>query len=397
MEDSGRSDELNGLRGLAALIVLFCHFFSLFPPSRWTFLWKVSPLSLLTSGRSCVVIFFVLSGFALHRMVLKSVPFGYHQFALRRVTRIYGPYLAALALAVAGNFWLSRGIRPGFSDWFNQTWLVPVARTAVWRHIAFLGEYDTKPFNCAIWSLVHEMRISLVFPLLLLTVKGKSAVWSSCAVLFLFTVGSFLKANTPRPNSLGESLHYAGLFLVGIYISERQRTLAAWFGSHAAVFRRLFILSALVLFCYGRFASQLFPYGYGEFQDIPVGLASAALIVVAFSSPPVSAFLASKPVDWLGTRSYSLYLVHGSVLFALVNLFNMNRPHLLLLPLYFVLALFSGHLFYISVERPFVLLSRKFTPNIRSRLNHESPASGLKEVSSRELWLRRFRSIVRAE
>src|ERR1700722_20081735 len=139
MEDrqiqTGRSEELNGLRGVAALIVVFCHFFSLFPESRWTFFWKVSPLSILTSGRGSVVIFFLLSGFALHRMLLKADPFRYHEFALRRITRIYGPYLAALALALLGDFWLSRGVRPNFSDWFNQTWTIPINQTAVWQHI----------------------------------------------------------------------------------------------------------------------------------------------------------------------------------------------------------------------------------------------------------------------
>jgi peptidoglycan/LPS O-acetylase OafA/YrhL len=366
MEDpetrGGRSEELNGLRGLAAISVVFCHFFSLFPPSRWTLFWKISPLSLFTSGRGSVVIFFVLSGFALHRMTLKTVPFRYHEFALRRITRIFGPYLIALALALAGNFWLSRGIRPDFSDWFNQTWPVPISRTAVWQHVAFLGEYDTKPFNCAFWSLVHETRISLVFPFLLAIVKGKSALWSSYAVLFLFTFGSLLKANIPSPNNLGESLHYSGLFVTGIYISQHQRSLAIWFRSQGGTLQKLFTGSALALFCYGRFASHLLPYGYGEFQDIPVGLAAAALVVVAFSWAPFSAFLVSKPTDWLGTRSYSLYLVHGTVLFALVNLLNLSRPNLLLLPLYVTLALFATELFYLTIERPLVLLSRKFTP-----------------------------------
>jgi len=369
MEDrevrSGRSDELNGLRGLAALVVVFLHFSVLFPSSPWTFFWKASPLSLLTSGHGSVIIFFLLSGFALHRMSLKTAGFGYHAFALRRITRIYGPYLAALALALAGNFWLSRGIRPEFTDWFNHTWTVPISRRAVWQHIVFLGEYDTGPFSPAFWSLVHEMRISLVFPLLVLIVKRRSAVWFSCAALFLLVAGSLLKAEISAPNNLGESLHYAGLFVAGIYISQHQRSLANWFRSQGATFQRLFLVSALTLFCYGRFASHLFPFGYGELQDIPVGLSGAALIVVAFASQRYSAFLLSKPIDWLGTRSYSLYLVHGTVLFGLVNLLNMSRPNLLVLPLYVALALFSAHVFYMAIERPMVLLSRKFTPNIR--------------------------------
>jgi len=377
-----RCDELNGLRGLAALIVVFCHFFSLYPDSHSTFLWKVSPLSFLTSGRGSVVIFYLLSGFALHRMVLKTTPFRYHAYALRRITRIFGPYLAALALALAGNYWLSFGIRPNFSDWFNQTWPVPINPAAVWQHIVFLGEYDTKPFNCAFWSLVHEMRISLVFPLLLLVAKNRSAAWSACAVLVLFTAGSFLKANNSAPNNLGESLHYAGLFVAGIYISQHQRTLATWFRSKPAKFQASFVACAMLLFCYGRFTTHLFPFGYGEFQDIPVGLAAGGLVVAAFSWVPFSAFLVSRPIDWLGTESYSLYLIHGTVLFALVNVLNLSRPNLFLLPLYLALALLFTHLFYIAVERPLVLLSRRFapermhsTPAILSPIGPEPPKS----------------------
>jgi peptidoglycan/LPS O-acetylase OafA/YrhL len=174
-------------------------------------------------------------------------------------------------------------------------------------------------------------------------------------------VGSFFKANISAPNNLGESLHYAGLFVVGIYISEHKQRLATWFRAHGATFQRLFLVGALAVFCYGRFASHLFPYGYGELQDIPVGLGAAALLVVSFACPPISAFLVSKPLDWLGTVSYSLYLVHGTMLFALVNVFNMSRPNLLLLPLYLTIALFSAGVFYLAIERPMVLLSRKFT------------------------------------
>jgi peptidoglycan/LPS O-acetylase OafA/YrhL len=318
-------------------------------------------------------------------MLLKTVPFRYHEFALRRTTRVFGPYLAALALALAGNFWLARGIRPDFSDVFNLTWPVPINRAAVWQHLAFLGEYDTRPFNLAFWSLVHEMRISLIFPLLLLIVRGKSAAWSCFVAVLLLAVGSLLKANIPRPNNLGESLHYAGLFVVGTYISEHQRSLASWFRSRGITVQRLFFGGALALFCYGRFATHLLPYGYGEFQDIPLGLAAAALMVVAFSSAPVSAFLVSKPIDWLGTRSYSLYLVHGTVLYALVDLLNLSRPTALLLPLYVVIALLATRYFYLAIELPLVLLSRKFTPRTGTPRVTESETDSSKTLVRRKV------------
>ena len=369
---SGRSQELDGLRGLAALIVVFSHFFDLFPPSRWTLVWKLSPLSLFTAGRGPVVIFFVLSGFALHRMLLGTIPFRYYKFALRRTVRIYGPYLAALTLALAGNYWLSRGVRPNFSVWFNQSWPIPIDRAAVWQHVAFLGEFDTKPFDGSYWSLIHEMRISLVFPLLFLMVKRKSAAWYSCAAFFLLTAGVLLKPYIPKPNSFAESLHFAGLFVAGIYISERERSLANWFQSQSISSNRLFAASALVLFCYGRFASHLFPSGSGEFLDVPVGLGAAALIVMAFSAAPFSVFLVSKPVAWLGAMSYSLYLVHGTALLAMVNLLNLRRPNVFLLPLYLMLALLLARFFYVVVERPLVLLSRRFTPGTGTRVTDDS-------------------------
>ena len=368
---SARTAELDGLRGLAALTVVFSHFGDLFPPSPLTLLWKVSPLSILSAGRESVVIFFVLSGFALHRMIAMSLPFRYLQYALRRTVRIYGPYLAALGLAVICNYRLSRGARPNFSEWFNEAWPLPVSAGNIWQHIVFLGEYDTTPFNGAFWSLVHEMRISVVFPLLLLLVKQRNATRYLAVSLSLITLGGILKPNLPHPNNLGESLHYAGLFVAGVYISEHQQRLASWFRALSTRFTALFALAAFVLFCYGRFVSRLFPYGYGEFLDIPVGLGAAALTVMAFGSRSFSAFLISRPIAWLGARSYTLYLVHGTVLLSLVNVLNMQKPSLLLLPLYLILTLAITQLFYIMIERPMVLFSQRFTPNRRLQLAKE--------------------------
>lgn len=369
--ETQRSNELDGLRGLAALTVVFSHFYDLFPPSRWTILWKVVPLYLLSAGRESVVIFFVLSGFALHRMVIKAAPFHYHEFALRRIVRIYGPYLPALLLAIAGNFWLSHGVRSNFSDWFDHAWPLPIDWRSAWQHVAFLGEYDTTPFNGAFWSLVHEMRISLVFPVIFLLVKRRGAVWNSFFAVALVVLGSILKANIPRPNNLGETLHYSGLFIAGIYISEHQELLASWYRLQSFRLKTLLVVGALFLFCYGRLVTHFLPNGYGELLDLPVGLGAAAIIVLAFAATQFSAFLVWKPVAWLGTRSYSLYLLHGTVLLALINLLNMSHPSVLVLPLYVGLTLLLTHLFYSGVEHPLVLLSRKFTSNRRARLAKE--------------------------
>ena len=100
---------LDGLRGLAALLVLFVHL-----PERlgldlaarqhsWLFRFSLA-------GDMGVDLFFVLSGFLITRILLENVqrPRGLRTFWVRRVLRIfplYALYLAVLMLAVNLTPW----------------------------------------------------------------------------------------------------------------------------------------------------------------------------------------------------------------------------------------------------------------------------------------------------
>jgi peptidoglycan/LPS O-acetylase OafA/YrhL len=341
---AGRAAGLDGLRGVAAVTVALGHFFFLFPQNRWTGVWKYSPLYVLVAGREAVVVFFVLSGFALYRMMDGQSNRGYAQFAVRRVIRIYGPYLAALGLAVAGNFWLSHGNRAGFSGWFNQEWPVPVRMNDVVSHVLFLGDYNTAVFNGAFWSLVHEMRISLVFPVLywLMQVEAirRRAVWGIGVAVVMIVAGSLLGT------SIGQTIHYAGLFVAGILIAQRPGVGVS----------RVWMCCGLVLFYYGRGISRLFPAQYADLLDLPVGLGAVILVVWALRSR----WMMSGVAQWLGRRSFSLYLIHITVLLAIVNVLDLRQPHFMLILLYLPLAMLITEGFYQLVERPLLHLSRSF-------------------------------------
>jgi len=88
--------ELDGLRGLAAQLVLFAH------ASVLTLEPQLLPAWL---ARFAVIVFFVLSGFAIATSIksraLSSGQWDWMDYAIRRVARIYPPYIVAVVSAAA--------------------------------------------------------------------------------------------------------------------------------------------------------------------------------------------------------------------------------------------------------------------------------------------------------
>ncbi|WP_264293866.1 acyltransferase family protein [Diaphorobacter aerolatus] len=72
--DAQRFASLDGLRGVACVVVVICHYLQIYVPAafegkypdlfgeKW---WVNSPLNLLFNGHAAVILFFVLSGFVL--------------------------------------------------------------------------------------------------------------------------------------------------------------------------------------------------------------------------------------------------------------------------------------------------------------------------------------------
>jgi hypothetical protein len=82
--------------------------------------------------------------------------------------RIYLPYAVAIGVALLLMSLLSNRRIGGTSFWFNLSWSQPVSARLI-AHQAFMtGQLDI--VDNPIWSLVHELRVSLIFPLLLLLV-----------------------------------------------------------------------------------------------------------------------------------------------------------------------------------------------------------------------------------
>src|SRR3954470_23660048 len=106
---SNRLPSLDGLRGLAALVVVVHHCAltvpalaaQMFGPDNsspaWWLAW--TPAYLLWAGREAVLVFFVLSGFVLSLPRLSGGKSGrWASYYRKRMVRLYVPVVAAVAL-----------------------------------------------------------------------------------------------------------------------------------------------------------------------------------------------------------------------------------------------------------------------------------------------------------
>jgi peptidoglycan/LPS O-acetylase OafA/YrhL len=315
-------------------------------------------------GTEAVILFFVLSGFVLSLPAVREKAQSYFTFVIRRVFRIYVPYLAALAVSVAGALWLHGAITK--SDWFNRSWSEAVNWQLVGRHLLFLGVFDTNQFDNPIWSLIHEMRISLVFPLLCALVlrigTRRSLVLAlglSCAAIF-FELKPFM-----IDSDLAGSLHYAAFFVLGILLARHTTGLGAWFSRRRKLMRTLALVAALVLFLFAgpqilqHFSRPSHYWRNKPLSDWITALGAGGLILISMNSQACKRVLFWSPIRFLGEVSYSLYLWHFIVMLYCVHLLY-GKVHLaVILSMVFVLSLLVSWCSYRWIELPSIALGRR--------------------------------------
>jgi peptidoglycan/LPS O-acetylase OafA/YrhL len=311
----------------------------------------------LRAGHESVILFFVLSGFVLALPYVNEKQQSYSVFVRRRILRIYGPYLFALGLAVAGcALWTGQSYL-----WQNvsHVWSAPVQVKSVAAHVLFLGSY-TSEYNLAFWSLVYEMRISIIFPLLYFALKkGQIATFLTMAICFAigFQPGGSLLGRWIGINYL-LTFEYAGIFAFGILLAMSNQSLRVWFRDTSVYSKYALALVSFLLFEEGhvfmRTASDESVFG-----DIPEALGAVGLIAITLHSARISKLMTTAVPKFLGRISYSLYLVHCTVLFGLVAVFHRRVSDLLEFVTYLPLSILLGWLFCRWVEEPFMRLSHK--------------------------------------
>jgi peptidoglycan/LPS O-acetylase OafA/YrhL len=305
-------------------------------------------LHVVKAGRPAVILFFVLSGYVLTLALLRQPgPVSLPTWAARRTLRLLPPVVASVLLSAGLCWWLSGG-RPldHLGLLVAVSWTGPPDPASLFRHMALLetGEFAF-PLNIVLWSLVHEWRISLVMPLVLLF-RGHVALLLGGAFLLR---SAAISAGAPEDEAmLGRHLHStvaATTYFLFAFAAGAALALKEPLAAPAGTVRRA-AWAAVVAAAVSR-------------SDLAVIGASVLLILLARGEEGrVVHLLRSSALQWLGKVSYSLYLVHVPVALALAHSLHGALPAPAIAALTVVLALPAAAAFYKAVERPALLLSR---------------------------------------
>jgi len=347
--------DIDGLRGIAVLLVFFYHFEKVFLKSTF-----------LQGGFIGVDIFFVVSGYLISYLIFNELKntnnFSYKNFYLRRIKRIL-PVLALVIffstiisyiLFIPEKFIFSKN--SAISSWFF------LSNIFFWKRLStYHAEESTNLPLLHTWSLAVEEQFYIFFPILifLIFIYFKKGILFSIISVIIVSILTSTFASFTYPN--------ANFYLLPSRVWEILfGSLIAYFQVfkdkkfYLTIYSKLLILISLILIILFSFLANDQTYHPSFLTLIPV-LSTVCLICFCEEKNFfVNKFLASKILVYFGLISYSLYLWHYPIFVFTkkLNLADNNLINFTTIVLVFIISALT----YKFIEKPI----RKGKYNLRN-------------------------------
>lgn len=293
---NSRIDSIQALRGIAALMVVIFH---LMTPSAIDKYIVVSKA--FSNGHIGVDIFFIISGFimVLSTRLITGGLISSYDFFVKRFFRIWPLYL--IATIAWSTYYYSHG------------WTSEIVNSEIIKSIFFIPK-DGTPFYAVGWTLDIEIIFYLIFAISILFGKYR---W-----IYIFITAFLIYLTKDAQPQITENIAY--------YSKSWSHIISRIFNPHflefytgivvGLIYPKLKLINknisiAIILVCASFFLWQYSVEfnGYNGFYGWGIGCTSLFLAVVIYGEH----FKTPKFLVWLGTISYSLYLLHTIVYHAL--------------------------------------------------------------------------------
>jgi len=305
-----RVPELDGLRGIAILLVLVFHFRPTAGPLRFL-------NSTFATGWIGVDLFFVLSGYLITGILLDSVgrPHYYRNFIARRSLRIFPLYYGCLLLYGVLRY------LPNAIQWKDY-----LVTCDAWWYVGYLGNlqmflqnrWPGAPMLTPLWSLQVEEQFYLTFPLLVWAVKRSTLarVLAGCVIaapLLRIGLALAMPANAMGPYALTpcrmDALAMGGLVAVAARKSPGWLK-GRWIGWMTALAAAAFLLVCIFTSDTPWSTPWSIPMRTVGYSALDIALTGVLVMLVGWRQPHLLKACRVKFLMWLGTISYGLYMLH---------------------------------------------------------------------------------------
>ena len=329
MNSERRLKYIEGLRGIAVLLVVLDHVFRstlvFWPYAGWKAMVR-DGLNWVSNGRASLAFFIVLSGYLLMRGVLENdgkLRGGLVGYIGRRAGRLLPAFFAAFAGSILVIRWW-----PAMQGRLSVEWqdALPVtgpgSAKMIFSHLLLVHNFSYRwafKGDPPVWTVATQGQIYLLMPLLLLPIWRRIGMSGTVVAALVLGLGTFLA--TGRGHAAAP--WFLGLFAFGMAAAQRERT-------HRGYERRFYGWLAAILFAAYAGVTLAFSFGCYRFITINgwegvgahwffdcwIALATACLLVFASSAQEhwLTRLLGRPWLVGVGAISYSVYLIHDPIL-----------------------------------------------------------------------------------
>jgi peptidoglycan/LPS O-acetylase OafA/YrhL len=325
---NNRISSIDMLRGIAALMVCIYHITNgnrnYLPEGYW--LKRIG-----SYGWAGVEIFFVISGFVIPwSLYVGNYTYkGWRHFLLKRITRIDPPYLVTIILILFLNYVST------LSPYFKGQQDLSTNYYSLALHLGYLNAFFNQPWlNPVFWTLAIEFQFYLLLALCFPLFVHPSNKIKIISIIVFFLSGFIL-------NNSNLIFYYSSYFIIGILIFYRN----VYASKKIILDIFCFIILGVIYVKSGPIACFASFFAWG--------------VIVYFKN------LKNKWVIFLGTISYSLYLIHVPIGGRMIN-FSMNfikKPDFraLFIVIVTLAVILASYIFYKLVELPAINLSKRIS------------------------------------